>query len=144
MQPPPLIQKSKPSVVEEVVEQPQPMSSTFDMDNLDKLKVAFGMKTDDSTTFQEQLTNLFKARALDIRIFTVCGLISNFIHQINNIKNLDTRNEIVINSIYWVAVIISCVFIGTSFKLKNHVTPIKYGFIIMTARNTLRIYNFEN
>ena len=45
--------------------------------------------------------------------------------------------------IYWVCYLISGVLIGHSYKT-GKLAGVKYAYIIITLRNALRMYNFEN
>jgi hypothetical protein len=44
---------------------------------------------------------------------------------------------------YWVSSLISGVLIGHSYKT-GKLAGVKYAYIIVTLRNSLRLYNFEN
>ena len=49
---------------------------------------------------------------------------------------------IVVQTIYWVCTIISLGNIAISYRNSN-INYVKYAFVLLTLRNTLRLYNFE-
>lgn len=114
------------------------------LENQKKVKRALGMPDNhvEKLDFERQLLEIFQERASDVRKGTIGLIISNMLYQLQALKEIDTTRELVVQSLYWILVIISSILTALSFR-KGRLMLSKYGFCILTIRNVLRIYNFE-
>ena len=116
-----------------------------DLERFKKLKTCLGLTHDEQEQydFDEQVERFFLKRAKEMRLTLIFILASNILHQTVRLFNIDTKELIIIQSIYWVCTIISVFLIALSYKT-GKLNNIKYVHIITYFRNALRLFNFEN
>ena len=92
--------------------------------------------------FAHQVEIIFEARAKDMRIWNLLIILSNSFHQLGNLSNLYSTNMIVMQSVYWICILVGVIMTMISMK-PGRLMLVKYAYILLLMRNILRLYNFE-
>ena len=101
------------------------------------------INTDSKLDFSQQLEKIFEERALDVRQGLYVVLATNILFQMLAFRTLGDPRQLAVQSVYWVFTLFTTVFTGLSYR-PGRLLLIKYGFVILIIRNTIRLYNFEN
>ena len=127
---------------------PNQMKSSLDIEEQRRLKIAFGMEASDDETdkksedFERQVEIIFEGRARDMRYWYLLIILPNTFHQVINLSKTEGANQITIQTIYWLCGIMGSILTCMSTR-PGRLMMVKYANIILTCRNILRLYNFE-
>ena len=82
-----------------------------------------------------------------MRQFVIYALVSNTYFGLIAFKRTfisdSAQGQIVMQSIYWVCLIVTSIFVYLSYKFEEKIKYKKWAFAIISFRNGLRLFDFE-